>query len=88
MELDRAEIRFWVEELQLGLGIWHGLYQEIEANWLRWYDANDVWIPTQEELIEHERQRAEQERQRAEHEQHKVEMLQAQLRALGIEPEI
>lgn len=88
VELDRAEIRFWVEELQLGLGIWHGFYQEIEADWLRWYDTNGMWLPTQEEQTAHARERAEHERERAEHEQQKVETLKAQLRALGIEPEI
>ncbi len=70
----REAIRFWVEELQLGLGIWHGLYQGIEADWLRWYDSNGVWLLTQEE--------------RAEQAQQKVEMLKAQLRALGVEPDI
>jgi Uma2 family endonuclease len=102
LELDRTEIRFWIEELQLGLGIWQGLYHGIESDWLRWYDADDVWIPTQEERAEQEHQRAEQEHQRAEQEhqraeqehqraeqeRQKVEMLKAQLSALGIEPEI
>jgi hypothetical protein len=71
-ELDREATRFWVEELQLGLGVWHGLYQGIEADWLRWYDRDDIWLSTQEE--------------RAEQAQQKVEMLKAQLQALGVEP--
>jgi Uma2 family endonuclease len=88
VEQDRETTRFWVEELQLGLGIWHRAYQGIESDWLRWYDASGVWLPTQEECTEQERQRAEQERQRAEQERQKVEILKAQLRALGIEPEV
>jgi Uma2 family endonuclease len=87
-ELDRKATRFWVEELQLGLGVWHGLYQGIEADWLRWYRSDRIWLPTQEERAEQESQRAEKESQRAEQEQQKVEVLKAQLRALGIEPEI
>jgi Uma2 family endonuclease len=73
-ELDREATRFWVEELHLGLGVWHGLYQGIEADWLRWYDRGDIWLSTQEE--------------RAEQAQQKVEMLKAQLRALGVEPDV
>jgi Uma2 family endonuclease len=80
-ELRDEDTRFWIEELQLGLGIWYGSYQRIEKDWLRWYDAEGRWLLTQEEQTEQERLRAEQERQ-------KVEMLKAQLRALGIEPDI
>jgi hypothetical protein len=41
--------RFWFEELQLGLGVWSGSYQGAEGEWLRWYDAAGVWIPTEAE---------------------------------------
>jgi Uma2 family endonuclease len=70
----------WLEEVQLGLGLWQGSYQGIERLWLRWYDAAGVWIPTPAELTEQERHRADRESQRA-------EQLAAQLRELGIEPE-
>ncbi len=43
------EGRFWLDELQLGLGVWQGRYQDIEGQWLRWYDADGAWIPTQRE---------------------------------------
>ena len=79
--------RLWVEEVQLGLGLWQGSYQGIERLWLRWYDAAGAWIPTpaeqveqqsqQKQLaqqqIEQERQRADQERQRAEQERQRAE---------------
>ena len=56
----------------------------MERCWLRFYTADDAWVPTPLEqgqsLLDQERQRAEQERQRA-------ERLAAQLRALGIEPQ-
>ncbi|MEM7648347.1 MAG: Uma2 family endonuclease [Cyanobacteria bacterium P01_A01_bin.70] len=58
--------KFWVPALNLGLGIWQGHYQGIHRSWLRWYDANEQWIPTPQEAFEQERQRAEQERQQAE----------------------
>jgi Uma2 family endonuclease len=41
--------RFWFEGLQLGLGVWSGMYAGTEGLWLRWYDASGVWIPTEAE---------------------------------------
>ena len=67
----------WLEDAELGLGLWEGNYQGINRLWLRWYDRDQHWILTP---TEQEAQRAEQEAQRA-------ERLAAQLRALGIEPE-
>ncbi len=87
-ELDHQKAKFWIEELQLGLGIWHGFQIKWTLDWLRWYDAEGNWLPTEAEQTKIERQRAEQERQRAEQESQKVEMLKAQLRSLGIEPNI
>ncbi len=38
--------RLWFSELQLGLGLWPGEYQNERGRWLRWYDAHDEWITT------------------------------------------
>ncbi|NEP17398.1 MAG: hypothetical protein F6J97_10905 [Leptolyngbya sp. SIO4C1] len=57
----------------LGLGAWQGDYQEASGLWLRWYDANQQWIPTAAE-------RAEQEKQRA-------DKLAVRLRELGVDPD-
>src|SRR2546422_3335156 len=54
--------RFWIEDVELGLGLWRGDYLGGERLWLRWYDRNGNWIPTPAEL---EKERAEQERERA-----------------------
>ena len=85
--LSLANNRLWLEEIQIGLGLWQGIYQGVERLWLRWYDATGNWIPTTAEreaqnlsLLEQERQKAEQERQRA-------ERLAAKLKELGIDPE-
>jgi Uma2 family endonuclease len=51
-----AESRFWIPELSLGIGLWYGSYQGIERLWLRWYDQDGHWVPTDAEA---ERQRAE-----------------------------
>ena len=74
-ELDLTEPRIWIPALELGLGLWQGEYQGINRQWLRWYDAQGNWIPTEAEI---ERQRAQQAEQRAEE-------LAQRLRDLGIE---
>jgi Uma2 family endonuclease len=65
--------KFWLPELDVGLGVWYGTYQGVTRPWLRWYESNGEWVPTPEELAEQERQRAEQERQRAEQERQRAE---------------
>jgi Uma2 family endonuclease len=77
--------RFWIPGLELGLGVWEGSYKNVQMPWLRWYDQNGNWILTP---VEQERQKAEQERQKAEQEKQKTERLIAQLRALGVEPDL
>jgi Uma2 family endonuclease len=80
--------RYWIEPLQLFLGVWQGHWQERSGYWLRWWDEQDALLRWSSEQAEQERQRAEQERQRAEQEHQRAERLLAQLRAAGIEPEV
>ena len=77
------------------LGIWQGTYQNMELPWLRWWDLDGNLLLDGHETAEYERQRAEYERQRAENERQQAEYekeksdrLIAQLRALGVEPEV
>ena len=84
--VEQKEPKLWFPELELGLGVWQGKYQETEGLWLRWYDAVGDWIPTNQERAEQERQRAEQERQRAEQERQRAERLAERLLELGIDP--
>ncbi|MFM6812956.1 MAG: Uma2 family endonuclease, partial [Dolichospermum sp.] len=67
--------------LGVELGIWQGEYQNVDLPWLRWWDVDGNLLLSGEE-------RAEQEYQRAEQERLKNERLIAQLRALGVEPEV
>ncbi|MBD2384313.1 Uma2 family endonuclease [Cylindrospermum sp. FACHB-282] len=76
-ELEVTQVRVWINDIQLGLGLWEGLYQGIERQWLRWYDDLGNWILTPQER---ERKQVEQERRR-------TERLAEQLRALGVEPD-
>lgn len=84
-ELELSEPRVWMNDIQLGLGLWQGIYQGIDRLWLRWYDGSGNWILTPEER---ERQRAEQESQMLERERRRVERLAEQLRSLGVEPDL
>jgi Uma2 family endonuclease len=93
--------RLWLEEMQLGLGLWQGSYQGTTGLWLRWYDETG-WILTPAERAEEERLRAEEERQRAEEERlraeqmeralaeerQRVQQLLEQLRSLGVNPDV
>jgi hypothetical protein len=55
-ELEINQLRVWLNDIELGIGLWIGDYQGIERQWLRWYDAAGNWILTPEER---ERRRAE-----------------------------
>lgn len=48
----------WIEELELWLGTWKGVYQGYEAVWLRFYDAQGRLVPTQAEAAESAETRA------------------------------
>jgi len=64
--------RFWLKELDLGLGLWQGTYQQTTGLWLRWYNTAG-WIPTLKEQAQQERQRA--------------DKLAEYLRSLGVDPD-
>jgi Uma2 family endonuclease len=66
------ENRFWLEQLELGLGLWRGVYRGASGLWLRWYDHSG-WLPTLAEKADAERQRA--------------DKLAAYLRSQGIDPD-
>ncbi|MBD2135743.1 Uma2 family endonuclease, partial [Sphaerospermopsis sp. FACHB-1094] len=56
------------------LGIWQSEYQNVDLPWLRWWDLDGNLLLSGEEGAEQERL--------------KNERLIAQLRALGVEPEV
>ena len=74
--------RLWIPELDIGLGLWHGTYRQSGAHrhkrdWLRWYDANGDWLPTE----------AESANQRANIAEAELAALKKKLRAKGIDPD-
>jgi Uma2 family endonuclease len=58
MELD-AQGRLWSERLAAFLGIWRGIRDDQERDWVRLYRPDGSLVPTGEEQEEVERQRAE-----------------------------
>ncbi len=92
--------RWWIPEIELFLGLWHGERLGQNINWLRWWDSEGnllLWSSEQAEVerqraeqekarAEQEKARAEQEKARAEQEKARAEQLAAKLRELGIDP--
>ncbi len=92
---------FPIEPLGLELGVWHGLFGNEIAPWLRWYDSDGKMRLLAEERIEQEFRRAENEKRkakllkskaeeqqlRAEEQQRRAEQLAAKLRELGVDPD-
>ncbi len=77
----------------VGMCIWHGIFEQMEADWLRWCDSDGALIPLGAERADQERERANQERERADQEHQRAEKaeqrlarLESQLRQQGIEP--
>lgn len=54
--LELSESRLWLDEIGIGIGVWHGYYKIIDRLWLRWYDSDNNWIPTPEEIADAEKQ--------------------------------
>jgi hypothetical protein len=67
-----------IAKMGVELGIWQGIYKNVDLPWLRWWDLDGNLLLTGQELAEQEKQRAEQEKQRA-------DKLAAKLRDLGVE---
>ncbi len=66
----------WLANLEIGLGIWDGVFEGIPGYWLRWCDREGNWLLTDTEQAELQ---AEQERSAKEQEQSAKEQAQTQL---------
>ena len=90
-----------IPPLAVEIGIWQGIYDEMNLPWLRWWDPQGNLLLTGAERAEIEQQRAELERQRANFEQQRADFEQQQaqierqraeklaekLRLMGIDPD-
>ncbi len=81
----RAE---WFPHLRLGLTRWEGEYQGINGTWLRWCDEDGKVLLTGKEKSADERGRAEEQQRRADTAEEQKQRLIAQLKALGVEPNL
>jgi Uma2 family endonuclease len=84
--------RFWLDALNLFLGVWQGKKAEVEDRWLRFWDQSGqllLWgterLQQEQQKTDQERQRADQEHQRADQERQRADQLAAQLKALGVD---
>jgi Uma2 family endonuclease len=84
-----AEQKLWIEGLQIGLGLWQGTssFANVERLWLRWYDAQGNWIPTNAEQADREKEERQQAEQRAIVSEQRAERLAQMLRDQGIDPD-
>ena len=73
--------------LGLTLTRWRGLYQGVEAVWLRWTDLDGMLLSTAEERTREAESRAEQAESRAEQAETRAQRLAARLRELGMDPD-
>lgn len=83
----------WFSEVGLGLTLWHGEFEHMADDWLRWCDQQRGVILTGEELSRLAEERAQSAEERAQSSEERARMaeernerLKAQLRQLGVEP--
>jgi Uma2 family endonuclease len=93
--LDAENPRLWITELEVGVGLWLGEFEGITRQWLRWYDREGNWIPTDTELAQQQaqqerldkelaQQQVEQERLDKELAQQQAQQAQAQLQQVAL----
>jgi hypothetical protein len=77
----------WFPQVDLGLRLWDGRYEDLDATCLRRADAQGVPIPTGKEGMSTARQREESARQCADAERQRTDHLAEHLRQLGVDPQ-
>lgn len=70
---------FWFAEIGIGLTLWSGVFEGKKDIWLRWCDENGDVLPTGTESAHLAQQESIAAKER-------TAQLEAQLKALGIEP--
>lgn len=69
----------WLADLEIGLGIWEGVFGNVSGYWLRWCDSDGNWLLTDTEQSEQrvEQERAAKEQERAAKERAEAQVIQA-----------
>ena len=85
--------RYWIGEIGLFLGVWHGTKENRTVNWLRWWDENGQILPwaeeiarQKEELLQEKDKLLQQEREAKEAALAELTMLKKKLNEAGIDP--
>ena len=66
--------KLWMPDLELGCSLWQGEYRGALRRWLRWYDVQGNWVPTEAEMAQQAEQSAEQAQQQVNHERQRREL--------------
>ncbi|MEB3282954.1 MAG: Uma2 family endonuclease [Lyngbya sp.] len=89
-QLEPTQQGIWIPHLELGLGLWKGVYQGIEHQWLRWYDVGGNWIEfpkNQQSIPQPESQRI-QHRKKVDKQQKIGQKLSERLKKIGIKVDL
>ncbi len=78
--------RYWLDEMQLFIGVWQGRRENRDGYWLRWWDEAGNLLLWGTELVVQEREAKEREREAKENALKRLEELEQRLRDAGIEP--
>lgn len=78
-QLMDENLRYWIPEMKLFLGVWQGTKEERSGYWLRWWNESGQLLLWGAEAVEQERQRADTEQERS-------RRLADKLRELGVDP--
>ncbi|HEY4596726.1 MAG TPA: hypothetical protein VIJ02_10025, partial [Thermoanaerobaculia bacterium] len=81
--LPNGQGRLWSERLGVFIGLWHGIVDRREYDWVRLYRPDGTLVPTREERAEAERQRAEAAERRADAAEAELARLRALLEGRG-----
>ncbi|MDM8538616.1 Uma2 family endonuclease [Desulfobacterales bacterium HSG17] len=88
------KLDLFLPKVNIGVKLWEGNYEGMQAQWLRWCDKDGNLMATGKESVEQEKMKVVQERKRAvqaekevKKERDRAKKLEEKLRALGIDPD-
>jgi hypothetical protein len=67
-----AHPHIWLADLEIGLSLWNGEFEEVPGHWLRWCDRDGNWLLTDTEQAHLEKEQAHLEREQAQAQLHQA----------------
>ncbi len=83
----QSQERFWIPELQLGIGVAPGIYKGWERDWLFWFNQAGDRYPSPDEQVAQAEQQVEQVKQRAIQAEQALQDLRTRMQQRGIDPD-